>query len=181
MKKEKKTYGSISDGAGKRYLLFWLYFVLDDRKNAKKYFEWYKTEFGGDVGEPIHKLCWALSLYRMGEESEAKYILADLMLSNLYFIPKLTGNNISAHRMWHSSNYSAPEYADEIPFEILEAITEDEKQWMAELHDSFEFRRVRKRHIEIYRELEDTRDVKQRKPLVREAGELLNALKENRS
>jgi len=68
---EKKKFGYVDDGAGKRYLLFSLYFVLNDLRETKDYIKWYAKEFSDDIGEPIQKLCWALSLRRMGDEMEA--------------------------------------------------------------------------------------------------------------
>jgi len=179
MQKERRTYGGISDGSGKRYVLFWLHFLLNDLKAAKTYFRWYEKQFEDDVGEPIQKLCWAVSLYRMGDQKKSKYVLADLMLSNLYFIPSVIGAEIDRQDIWHASSDAEPHYADEIPTEILNAVTAAERSWIAELHDSLEFRRYRKRHVEIYRELANTRGVEKRTPLVREAGALLDQLKKS--
>ena len=39
LNKEKKTFGHINDGAGKRYLLFALFFVLNDLKKSEQYFQ----------------------------------------------------------------------------------------------------------------------------------------------
>ena len=177
MRKEKRTYGAIDDGAGKRYILTWLYFVLGDLKGGKTYLRWYDKEFEDDVGEPIHKLCGALILHRIGEEQRAKYMLADLMLSNLYIIPYLLSEEAPEDTGWQSSSDADQNYIMEIPEEILSAITDENRGWIKQLNDSLEFRRYRKRHIEIYRELEHTKGVERRSPLVREAGTLLNELK----
>ena len=177
MTKEKRTYGAIDDGAGKRYILTWLYFVLGDLKGGKTYLRWYGKEFADDVGEPIHKLCGALILHRLGEEQRATYMLADLMLSNLYMIPYLLGDEAPEDIGWQSSSDANQSYTKEIPKEILSAITDEDRIWMKQHHDSLEFRRYRNRHIEIYRELENTTGVERRSPLVREAGTLLDELK----
>ena len=179
MQKEKRTYGAISDDVGNRYVLFWLHFLLDDLKAAKTYFRWYEKQFEDDVGEPIQKLCWSVSVHRMGDGKKAKYLLADLMLSNLYFIPRVIGTQIGRQDIWHASNDAEQDYTDEIPIEILNAITAPERSWIAEMHDSLEFRRYRQRHVEIYRELANTRGVEKRTPLVREAGTLLDELKKS--
>jgi len=97
MSRDKKIYGSINDGAGKRYVLFSLYFQLNDLKKSEEYFKWYEKEFEDDSGEPVQKLCWAVSLYRMGKIEQAEYRLADLMLSNLYVIPKILGRDIKEY------------------------------------------------------------------------------------
>lgn len=103
LNKEKRTFGHINDSGGKRYLLFPLYFVLGDMKRAAEHFDWYTTEFEDDVGEPVQKLCWALSLHRLGREVEARYRLADLMLCNLYIIPHILGRPVEPLDIWHGS------------------------------------------------------------------------------
>ncbi|MFT4562913.1 MAG: hypothetical protein ACI9BW_002664 [Gammaproteobacteria bacterium] len=181
MQKERRTYGSISDGYGKRYLIFWLYFVLGDLKGSGAYIRWYEKTFEDDIGEPVHKLCCALLLRRLGKNQKAKYVLADLMLTNLYIIPKVLGEKAIIPRVRYGSNYSEEEYANEIPVEVLGSITDAEKEWMKELYESIEFHRYRKRYIEINQKLENTHGVEKRRPLVREASGLLNELKESYS
>ncbi len=177
LNREKKTYGQISDGGGKRYLLFCLYFVLNDLKKSEDYFNWYLNEFTDDTGEPIQKLCWTISLHRMSRDSEAKQMLCNLMLSNLYVIPFVIGQEFNKIDMWHSSNYEAPDFVEYIPQEVIENIKESELIWIRDLYESFEFRRVRKRYIEIYHELKNTNEVKKRSKLLNEShrlGELLS-------
>ena len=176
LNKEKKTFGHINDGVGKRYLLFTLYFVLNDLKKSEKYFEWYKAAFDNDVGEPIQKLCWAVSLFRMDHEKEAKYILADLMLSNLYMIPKILGQEIEVFDIWHSSSDGDIEYFDYVPDEVLYALTTEDKNWIKEWYDSFVFQRIRQRYIEIFSELRTKKNVESRKKLLNESYTLLEQL-----
>ena len=176
LNKEKKDYGYINDGSGKRYLLFCLYFVLDDLNKSREYFEWYKKEFPDDVGEPIQKLCWALSLHRMKNNDEAKHMLAELMLSNLYLIPNIIGLDVQKYDIWHSSNFEDIDYVEYIPAEVRESIKESEIQWMDTLYNSFEFRRIRKRYIEIFHELQHTKELEKRKDLLKESYSLLDIL-----
>jgi hypothetical protein len=178
MQQERRTFGCISDGYGKRYLTFWLYFVLGDLKEANTYIRWYERNFEDDVGEPIHKLCCALILHRIGKHEKAKYFLANLMLLNLYVIPLTISEKVDDYGIRFGSNYADLDYAEEIPSEILNAITSEEREWMRDLYNSLEFRRYRKRYIEIYSALENTHGVEKRSPLVREAGELLDELKQ---
>ncbi|MDZ7795207.1 MAG: hypothetical protein U5P10_16415 [Spirochaetia bacterium] len=173
LQKEKNLTGYINDGFGKRYLLFCFYFVIGDFKNADDYFEWYKEKFPDDMGEPIQKLCWALSLHRMGKNKEAKYRLADLMLSNLYMIPHLLCQEIERYDIWHGISTEELEYVDYIFDEVKEAITDSDLQWMEELYHSSEFTRIRDRYIEIYGKLKDTRVVEERRKLREEAESLL--------
>ncbi len=178
LKSEKKRFGQIDDGGGKRYVLFALYFVLNDLKKSALYFDWFKQEFPDDSGEPIQKLCWAISLRRMGRDKEARRMLADLMLSNLYMIPQIAGESIREYDMWHSSNFGFIDYVRYTPEEVLATIQQDEIEWMKTLYDSFEFCRIRKRYIEIYHKLLHTREVEARRPLVKEACSLLDNLTE---
>jgi len=179
--REKKTYGSINDGAGKRYVLFSLYFQLNDLKKSEEYFKWYEKEFEDDSGEPVQKLCWAVSLYRMGNLDQAEYRLADLMLSNLYVIPKILGRDIKEYDIWHSSSDEFIDYFDYFPKEVLEALTQEDKKWIEELYDSFVFQRIRQRYIGIYGELKNTDDIKIRRKLVDEAYRLLDQLSKSKT
>lgn len=176
LNKELKTYGQINDGAGKRYLLFSLYFVLNDLKKSEKYFEWYQTVFNDDVGEPVQKLCWALSLYRMDRRKEAQYMLADLMLSNLYIIPQLLDQPIEKYDIWQFSSDGDMDYFDYIPDEVLSEVTVEDMNWIKECHDSFMFQRIRQRYIKIYGQLKDVKDAAARKKLLNESYTLLDQL-----
>jgi hypothetical protein len=176
LNKEKKRFGYINDGAGKRYLLFALFFILNDLKKSEQYFQWYAKEFDDDVGEPIQKLCWAISLYRMDRLDEARYRLADLMLTNLYMIPRLLGENIKKHDIWHSSSDAGYDFYDYIYDEILAAITADDKKWIKTEYDSAVFQRIRQRYIEIFGQLKSVKDMPLRKRLLNESYSLLDQL-----
>jgi hypothetical protein len=176
LNKEKKDYGHINDGSGKRYLLFCLYFVLNNLKKSEGYFEWYKKEFPDDIGEPVQKMCWAISLHRIQKDDEAKYMLGELMLSNLYLIPHLIEQEVQEYDIWHSSNYERIDYIDYIPEKVLESITDNEVLWIRTLYESFEFRRIRKRYIEIYHDLKNTKKIEARKELLNESYSLLDSL-----
>jgi hypothetical protein len=177
LKKEKRDFEYISDGGGKRYLLFCLYFVLNDLKKSQVYFEWYKSEFPDDIGEPIQKLCWTLSLLRMEKENEAKHKLADLMLSNLYLIPKIIGLDVQEYDIWHSSNYEHIDFVEYIPEAVRKNIKQSEIQWMESLYNSFEFRRIRKQYIEIYHKLQHTDNLEKRKALLNESYSLPGSIR----
>ncbi|RLU03694.1 MAG: hypothetical protein D9N11_02905 [Ketobacter sp.] len=177
MKREKRAIGFIDDGSGIRYVVYWLLLVLGDLKEARSYIAWYEKNFPDDMGEPIQKLCKSVLLHRMGKESKARHALADLMLSNLYLIPKLIGSDVQSLSVKLPSSFEDREYIEEIPARIIESITNDEVDWMRSNYDSMEFRRYRKRHIEIYEELAVTSSVEKRTPLVKEARRILDQLK----
>ena len=149
---EKRDYRFISDGAGKRYLLFSLYFLLGDLKKTAEYYQWYESEFPDDVKEPFQLICWALDLFRMGKEEQAKRKLAQAMLSNLYLIPSILGRQVDEYDMWHSSSDGNIDYVQYLPLQVREEIRLSEIEWLTELYDSLEFKRLRKRRISIYRD-----------------------------
>lgn len=177
LKKEYEKFGAYRDGSGKRYLLFWLYFVLNDLKKAKEYIEWYEKEFSDDIGEPLQKLCWALLLYRLGEEKEAKYRIADTMLSNLYLIPYLLGEKMGPYQFMHFTNFAEIGYLEYLPEEVFEHITDDEKKWIEKTYYFADISTIRDRYIEICKELDVTRDMEKRQRLIAEEENLLNKLK----
>ena len=181
LSKEKREHGYINDGSGKRYLLFYFYFILDDLNKSQEYFEWYNKEFSDDVGEPIQKLCWALSLYRMKKEDAAKHMLADAMLSNLYLIPSIMGQEVKEYDIWYSSSDEDIDYVEYVPEEIRKNIKDSEIQWMDTLFNSFEFRRIRKRYIEIYHDLQHTKQIEERTKLLDESYSLLDILHQRNS
>ncbi len=174
--KEKQSHDYIDDSYGKRYLIFCLYFLLGDHEKAQDYFDWYEKEFSDDVGEPIQLFCWAISLFRMGEEDKARYKLAESMLSNLYVIPFFLGHKIKKYDMWHSSNYEEIDYLDYLYPQIIDAIGDVDRNWMAGHYDSFIFRRIRSRYIEIFHELDGLEGVEARSVLLDEVDGLLDLI-----
>ena len=176
MQKEKKMFGAIHDGSGKRYDLFCLYFILGDLEKSSKYFNWYKSEFPDDGGEPFQKLCWALSLFRMNHIAEAKYKLADLMLTNLYLIPNIIGQPVREYDIWHYSSDTCLEFANYLPDEVRNAIKASEIDWITQLYQSPEFSRIRERFIEIYHELLNVQNISKRRELLAESYKLLEVL-----
>jgi hypothetical protein len=175
--KEKKKFGYVDDGGGKRYLLFSLYFVLNEIEETKDYIGWYEKEFSDDIGEPIQKLCWTLSLRRMNDEAGAKRMLAETMLSNLYIIPKLLNKKIEKYDIWHSSSDQHIGYVDYTPKEVISSITESELQWIRQEYESPEFLRIRNRYIVIFHELRDTKEISERKRLLKESYSLVGSLR----
>lgn len=176
LRKEYEKFGFYRDGSGKRYLLFSLYFVLNDLEKAKEYIEWYEEEFSDDIGEPLQKLCWALLLYRLGEEKEAKYRIADTMLSNLYLIPYLLGEKMGPYQFKHFTNFAEIGYLEYLPEEVFEHITDDEKEWTKDVYYSEDVKAIRDRHIEIMLEVDKKSEYKIRKKLLDEDRGLLNRL-----
>ena len=174
--REKNTHDFISDGRGKRYLLFSMYFVLNELDESEEYLDWFSSEFPDDAGEPVQMFCWSLILYRMNQEIKARKKQAETMMANLYLIPNVLGEDVQEYDIWHSSNFAGIDYVDELPHEVRSKITKDEIQWLAEQYESFEFRRIRKRFIGIYHSLKHERAFDVRSRLIDESHDLLNIL-----
>jgi hypothetical protein len=153
LRKEQKQYGYISDGYGKRYLLGPLYMLLGDENGAVRSFEWFEQTFPDDIGEPIQYLCWALALYRTGDTAGATRKLQETMLSNLYLIPHLLGEDQEELGIWHGTNIAEKDYLDYWPPELWALWDDAALGWARETYDSAEFRRVRGRYIEILEQL----------------------------
>ncbi|MBN1472503.1 MAG: hypothetical protein JW925_12035 [Syntrophaceae bacterium] len=171
--KEKRKYGCYDDGYGKRYIMFYLFYLLNDDKESAKYFKWYQKNFHDDMGEPFQLLCWALILKRMGKEKEATIKLAEHYQSNLYIIPKIIGKPVSEYKFWHSCNYEFIDYANYGPQEVIEKFTQDEIEWLKEELASVQFNNFRIRYIDLYSKLKKEKDGSKRGEIVKEAGELI--------
>jgi len=173
--KEREKFGHVNDGAGKRYLLFPLYLALNNMEEANEYIEWYEKEFSDDVGEPIQKLCWAVILRRSGKGVEARKMLAETMLANLYIIPNVLGRQVAEYDIWHPSSDAHASYLEYMPQEITASLTEAEAQWISQEYESLDFQRIRKRFIELYQKLKRTQNIAERKRLLDESYSLLGA------
>jgi hypothetical protein len=153
LRKEQKQYGHIDDGYGKRYLLGPLYMLLGDEKGAVRSFEWFEQTFPDDMGDPIQYLCWALALYHTGDTAKATRKLQETMLSNLYLIPHLLGEDQDELDIWHGTNIAEKGYLEYCPPEIWALWDDAALEWARETYDSDEFRRIRGRYIEILEQL----------------------------
>jgi len=171
----KREYGFIDDGAGARYYLFYLYFLLGDNRRSSEFLRWFEKEFPDDSGEPIQLLCWALILHRMGKDG--KYRLLCTMLSNIYLIPGLLGIEMERADISHTTNWAEPDYVEYLPQRVYEHITEADLEWMNEIYNSDSIQKILKRHIEIKHELKSTPVGDKRSALVRELSSLAEAIR----
>jgi len=89
---------------------------------------------------------------------------------------KLLGQTIDEYDIWHASSDGYIEYVNNIPKEVVASITEAEIKWLSQEYDSPEFRRIRRRYIEIFRALKDTKEITERSALVEESNSLLDSL-----
>jgi hypothetical protein len=171
-KVELSEYGMISDGAGKRFLLAPLYLIMGDMPGALKNFIWYAEQFPDDSPDPGHYLCWALALYRGGQESAASQKLGQSMLANLYLLPRLLGESIERLDLRYGSNIAWPEYVDDLPPEFFDIWSPEEREWARRHYASEHFTKTRARYIDIETHLRDEPPGPSRTQLVEEACKL---------
>jgi hypothetical protein len=170
---EKEEYGFYRDRAGKRYELGPGYMLLGDDNGALRSFQWFDREFSDDIGEPGQLLCWSLALYRAGDQAGATRKLRHTMLSNLYVLPHLLGEDIAELDIWHGSNWEDSDYLAFIPGAYWSLWSEEECQWAANLYRSPEFTAVRERWIDIGGALLTTPRGAERSELVMEMYQLM--------
>jgi hypothetical protein len=104
----------------------------------------------------------------------ADYQFTRTMLSNIYLIPSLLGSPIEKVDMWHSSNWAHEDYIQDFPEQILDAITDEDLDWIAALYNSEPFQKVLDRYIDINHQLQTTLVGDARNELVRESHSLLD-------
>lgn len=169
LKQEKKTFGAIHDGGGKRYLLGPLYLLMGDIPGAVRSFAWFAKTFPDDMGEPFQYLCWSLALYRSGKLAEAAQKLQQTMLKNLYLLPHLLGIPQAPLDIWHSSNWDQASYLQDAPPEYFALWDEEARRWAQAQYESPAFTQLRNRYIAIYQQLKTEPVGPKRQQLVQEA------------
>ena len=159
--KEQKDFGFISDGSGKRYRVNVDYIFCGEVQKAGEFIRWFEEQFPDDVGEPVFLLYSAITYFRLQERQKARSYLLDAMLSNVYLLPTLFSKPIPKLDMWHSSNWEAPEYVQEIQ-EYLSEPSSEERAWFKEEFEGQLFTKIREKYIATYRALQGEREVKVR-------------------
>ncbi len=172
LRQELERFGSIDDSSGKRYLLGPLYLLMGDLSGAVRSFEWFDRMFPDDIGEPFHSLCWALALYSSGNRAKAAQKLRHTMLSNLYLIPHLLGEEQAELDIWHGSNFATKDYLQYLPAELVALWDPSARQWARETYHSSTFQQVRRRYIELLRDLRHELPGPRRNRLVKETFKL---------
>jgi len=154
MSKEKKEWGMIRDGSGKRYLLGPLYLRIDDTQGALKHYRWFETTFPDDSGEPFHRMAWSLTLCRNGNKDAANKMLLKTMFLNLYLFPILFGENPEPIQMYHGTNCAELPYVQQAPKWMLGLWSDTESAWAESIYYGDLATKVRERYITIHQFLE---------------------------
>jgi hypothetical protein len=147
LRREQASYGFINDGGGKRYLLGPLYLLMGDTAGAVQSFTWFAQTFPDDSGDPLHSLCWALALHRVGDLEHATVKLRQTMLSNLYLLPRLLGMAQEHIDMWYPPNWTDKAYSESIPNAVLALWEPAALHWAHTVYASASMQRVRRRYI----------------------------------
>lgn len=147
---EFRQHRSYADGAGRRYQLGPLYLLVGDLVNALESFEWFDGEFPDDGGDPLHALCWALTLHRCSRPDRAAAKLRETMLMNPYLVPRLLGEKPrDKPGMWLGTNLATSEYVDSVPVEYFDLWTDEDLAWARSVISEEEFGHVFDRWTDI--------------------------------
>lgn len=156
------------DGSGSRYLLGPLYLLLDDTEGAIAHYKWFAKKFHDDGGEPFHRLCWALALYRAGKPDEAAKWLRNVHSRNVYLIPAVLGiPHDQPSGLWRGSNWEDEDYIAHAPPEFLTMWRPAEKTWLHSVWDRPDFKDFVQTHISLVRQLTDEPRGERRSTLVK--------------
>jgi hypothetical protein len=172
LNKEWKEHHFISDGAGKRFMIGPLYLRIDDTKGAMAHYKWFEKMFDDDSGEPFHRMGWALTLHRHGDDPGAERMLLIAMLKNLYLFPILFGEDPVVVEGWQGSNWEELEYITDAPTWMLNLWTEEELSWAQSIYYGEQAVKIRDRYITINQFLELERPGEKRSELVEESMKL---------
>ena len=174
LRSEKRRFGGYDDSSGLRYLLGHNYLLVDDIKGALRYFKWFKKEFDDDCGEPFQYLSWTVALFLNNQLKDARQKLIETFLKNLYLIPHILGyTNLDIYNMdYHSSNWEHKEYAESLPEEYFNYITDDFKTWADSILNEDVVKSIINRHIELHNKLKNENNSNIRGKLINE----INAL-----
>ncbi len=175
---EYAQHGMIHDGRGKRYLLGPLYMVKHDLEGALRSFAWFDATFPNDIGEPGQYLCWALALYQHGDHEQATQKLLQVMVMNLYLLPRLLDLDEEPGEMWHDSSEASPEYLQFLPPVLFQLWDDNAKVWAKARYHHHTFTTVRNQYITIQRQLTHEPVGPRRTQLVKDASALLRSLRE---
>ncbi len=142
------------DGSGTRFLLGPLYLLLDDTEGALAHYKWFERQFPDDGGEPFHRLCWALTLYRAGMPDEAAKRLRKAHVQNTYLIPAVLGvPHGQSSGLRRGSNWEDEDYIASAPPEFLAMWRSEEKAWLRSVWDSAGFKDFVQTHIKLVSQL----------------------------
>jgi hypothetical protein len=168
---ERLLAKDMGDGYGKRYLLGPMYLLLGDVEGALRHYAWFEEACLDDGGEPYHRLCWALALFKAGS-GEAERRLRDALYKNLYLIPHILGLKIPPYPIWHGSNLSEQAYANEMPAELRALWDNQAKNWAQIFYNSPSTQRDLKRYLNLNAQLRDERPGPKRSALLEEIWEV---------
>lgn len=149
LRDEYERFGLWGDGYGKRLWLFHLYFLLRDDDEARSFIDWYAATFPNDGHEVCQCVCWALILHRLGREDEAVYRLVRGIEKNLPAVAKVVGDDQGPYGIWGEEVMGL----DWIDSQVVEAMTDEERQWLVTSWWSPAVRAMRKRYVALGRSL----------------------------
>ncbi|MCW5914937.1 MAG: hypothetical protein KIT66_10040 [Chitinophagaceae bacterium] len=169
---EKRKFGCYDDSRGLRYLPTKYFVQLADYTGGQTYLKWFDKNFPDDSGFPEFLFEWTIILFKTGKTKEAEKKAFQTFCSNPYWFDKFFGRPITPVDMWHSSNFTTPEYTEALEYSSEQADLADFSDWLDKTTSTEDFVNRSKKYIEIYKQLKTETDKEMRHYLVRQAFQL---------
>ncbi len=175
---DKRAWGGeYHDGQRLRYLPPELYIKIGDYTGGLRYVNWFNKNFPDDRGFPDFLFQWTIILYKTGRKKEAEKKAFEAFCGNTYLFDKFFGKPISTEVKWEGSNLENAGFAEEyFNYSHQQEALTDFADWLKNLISTGKFSTACRKFIQIRRQLEDERDVKIRRKLVEQEGQLENEI-----
>lgn len=173
LRQEAAVPGGFGDGYGKRYWLFYLYFLLRDDDAARAYIDWYRATFPNDIGDAGQFVCWALILHRLGREDEAIYRFVQAIDEKLPVVADLVDDLHAPYGIWGEELWEMYR----VDADIRRAMSDEERAWLSSTWKSTAVVAMRERRIADGRAFAAATTREQREALSKEGRTLVEAFK----
>jgi tetratricopeptide (TPR) repeat protein len=101
------------DNQGARFEIGPLYQLAGNRDAALNAYEQYAETYPDDWGDPHHRFCWGLALFRDDQPKSALRRWREAIFQNVYVAPLLLDEPLPDTDVWHSINLGEPFYAED--------------------------------------------------------------------
>jgi len=174
---EKRVYGGIHDGGGRRYYISDLYMQISDYKGVITYKKWFDRNFPDDIGSPLLSLYWSIAFFEINKIKEAKIYTIDTAFQNIYLHRLLLGQEVKRIDM-HEHGYDVLDFAKQLQKESDEVVTKSYLDWLEEFVETEEYKKWIERFISLNKLLKDEQEVEKRVVLL---DHISNLISENKN
>jgi len=152
---KRRWGGQYDDSRGLRYLPPEQYLKIQDYSGALRYFNWFQKTFPDEIGYPDFLFEWTITLYYTSKIKDAEKKAYQTFFSNTYYFDKFFNRPIIPIDKSESSNWQAPEMADNFAYSADQSALKDFAIWLLGIIHSDNFAQTSKSFIELNRQLKD--------------------------